>query len=308
MLDNILTALWLALAPAVLWAVPRTRRMTGDWMTALRNVPPGCLVTFLLPVLAYFCLDFLGNEKELFILRRVWHPFWIGVFSILAGLGLIAFLNRVSHSRHPPERKTSFLPYVAVYVFYAVTAIVLSTLISFAVMMRNSSGFRGNWRTSLLPPENGVRVAFQQAAIHPFLAEYDYRLRFRSGSSEEYHALQTNTGGRTHFNLYRLKDGRLLFSDKDHDYLVDVPSRKIDYLFRQGGKLYTVPYPNCRFYSCGRSESGGVVEFTFDGKTVKASPVDPALLEGKTYYGCLTDDFYSASEKGETPVEKRNPF
>ena len=308
MLDNILTALWLALAPAVLWAVPRTRRMTGDWMTALRNVPPGCLVTFLLPVLAYFCLDFLGNEKELFILRRVWHPFWIGVFSILAGLGLIAFLNRVSHSRHPPERKTSFLPYVAVYVFYAVTAIVLSTLISFAVMMRNPSGFRGNWRTSLLPPENGVRVAFQQAAIHPFLAEYDYRLRFRCGSSEEYRVLQTNTGGRTHFNLYRLKDGRLLFSDKDHDYLVDVPSRKIEYIFQHGGKLYTVPYPNCRFYSCGRSESGGVVEFTFDGKTVKASPVDPALLEGKTYYGCLTDDFYSASEKGETPVEKRNPF
>ena len=308
MLANILTALWLALVPAVLWAVPRTRRMTGDWMTALRNVPPGCLVTFFLPVLAYFCLDFLGNEKELFVLRRVWHPFWSGVFSILAGLGLIAFLNRVSHSRHPPERKTSFLPYVAVYVFYAVTAIVLSNLISFAVMMRNVSGFRGNWRTSLLPPENGVRVAFQQAAIHPFLAEYDYRLRFRSGSSEEYRALQTNTGGRTHFNLYRLKDGRLLFSDKDHDYLVDVPSRKIEYLFQHGGKLYTVPYPNCRFYSCGRSESGGVVEFTFDGKTVKAFPVDPALLEGKTYYGCLTDDFYPASEKAETPVEKRNPF
>ena len=308
MLDNILTALWLALAPAVLWVVPRTRRMTGDWMTALRNVPPGCLVTFLLPVLAYFCLDFLGNEKELFVLRRVWYPFWSGVFSILAGLGLIAFLNRISHCKHPPERKTSFLPYVAVYVFYAVTAIVLSNLISFAVMMRNVSGFRGNWRTSLLPPENGVRVAFQQAAIHPFLAEYDYRLRFRSGSSEEYRALQTNTGGRTHFNLYRLKDGRLLFSDRDHDYLVDVPSRKIDYLFRHGGKLYTVPYPNCRFYSCGRSESGGVVEFTFDGKTVKAFPVDPALLEGKTYYGCLTDDFYPASEKAETPVEKRNPF
>ena len=308
MFANILTALWLALVPAVLWAVPRTRRMTGDWMTALRNVPPGCLVTFLLPVLAYFCLDFLGNEKELFVLRRVWYPFWSGVFSILAGLGLIAFLNRISHCKHPPERKTSFLPYVAVYVFYAVTAIVLSNLISFAVMMRNVSGFRGNWRTSLLPPENGVRVAFQQAAIHPFLAEYDYRLRFRSGSSEEYRALQTNTGGRTHFNLYRLKDGRLLFSDKDHDYLVDVPSRKIEYLFRHDGRFYAVPYEHHEFRSCGRLESGGAVEFTFDGKTVKASPVDPALLEGKTYYGCLTDDFYSASEKGETPVEKRNPF
>ena len=102
MLDNILTALWLALVPAVLWAVPRTRRMAGDWMTALRNVPPGCLVTFLLPVLAYLCLDFLASEKELFSLRRVWHPVWIGVFSIFAGLCLIVLLNHISHCSMRP--------------------------------------------------------------------------------------------------------------------------------------------------------------------------------------------------------------
>jgi len=53
-----------------------------------------------------------------------------------------------------------------------------------------------------------------------------------------------NPGGRTLFNLYRLKDGRLLFRDKDWDYLVDVSKQQVFWLKSAEGKLYTAQIPN----------------------------------------------------------------
>ncbi len=48
MFHEIIVLLWLAVLPAILWAIPKTRRMTGSWITALKTVPLGCLTIWLL--------------------------------------------------------------------------------------------------------------------------------------------------------------------------------------------------------------------------------------------------------------------
>lgn len=59
------------------------------------------------------------------------------------------------------------------------------------------------WTTCRLPhPGETPALTFMQKSFHPFLAEYDYRIRIGTGSSSVERWLPTNCGGRTRMNAY----------------------------------------------------------------------------------------------------------
>jgi hypothetical protein len=84
------------------------------------------------------------------------------------------------------------------------------------------------WVECAIPlPDSSYHVTFLQKSIHPFLAEYDYAVRFRTPTlPESERPLPTNTGGPTEMNLYRYppiggEGPYLRLQDKDGEYLVD---------------------------------------------------------------------------------------
>ena len=56
MVGNVLSILVWLVIPAVLWAIPRTRRMTGNWIVALKSVPVGCAAVTVVMALALGCV------------------------------------------------------------------------------------------------------------------------------------------------------------------------------------------------------------------------------------------------------------
>ena len=152
------------------------------------------------------------------------------------------------------------------------------------------------WRTN-------EKIAFGAKSIHPFLAEYDYKLRFVNAGKRSSQWLFTNTGGRTHFNIYALKDGRFLFRETYWDYLVDPAKHNVSRLVKFEGKLFAAIIPNENINSWGgpyRRENKIYMDF---GKhTVQAEDVS-GCLDGMKYRGCILDRFYSAKEKPEQTIE-----
>ncbi len=67
----------------------------------------------------------------------------------------------------------------------------------------------GDWRHRHILTANSTDMSFEGRPIHPFLAEYDYRLSFTRDGKTKQTMLFTNTGGNTHFNLYMLENGCL---------------------------------------------------------------------------------------------------
>ena len=153
-------------------------------------------------------------------------------------------------------------------------------VLSFACSLMDSDG-KGDWRTAWLPREGNTGIAFQEQPIHPFLAEYNYRLRFSRDGELTCQLLLTNTGGRTKFNVYRLKDGRLMFRDKMWDYLVDVlgPECRVFRVEPFEDKLYAARIPNEKIDSWAfvpaRKDDGLVMEM--GGQTVPAEDVTGIL-------------------------------
>lgn len=309
MFEEIIICVSLAIVPVLLWAIPKTRRMTGTWLTALKTVPLGCLTAFLIPTLLYGIVRFINNWREPFPVRNLGHIqlyYLLGIVAIalVVGILLTVYLVRFIWHRYHVEGKRSMLPFLLIVFLLVMSTIVLSVAIPIVQYHNDMSNYRRGWIAFVLPTENDVKIAFEQHPIHPFLAEYNYRLHFKHNGKTEYRDLQTNTGGRTFFNIYRLQDGRLYFVDKDNEYIVDTAKQEILYIIRDQAKLYVVPYPQIKFSSWGwRMESGRML-FHHDDQKTEAHPVSVNLSE-KTYYGCITNDFYSAAERAEEPIERR---
>jgi hypothetical protein len=102
-----------------------------------------------------------------------------------------------------------------------------------------------------------------------------------------------------------LKDGRLLFRDKDWDYIVDGQNVKVYRLEFHGGKQYTVPVPNEEINSWGSlEERNGKIVMCMGRHNIPAEEVS-GILDGMIYYGCIKNKFYPASEKPEEQIQKR---
>jgi len=307
MFEIIITCLFLAALPVLLFSIPKTRRMTGSWITAWKTVPLGCLVTFLIPTLVYETVKIMRHFFELLPVQyfRQW-PFQFG----LAGFGLVfGILTIISFSRwiwrkYHAEGKRSWLPFPVVFFVFAIGTVVLSILFLLFHLIMNVADYRDQWEMFELPMEKKVQIAFEQCGLHPFLAEYNYRFRFKRDGKTEYRNLQTNTGGRTYFNVYRLKDGRLYFVDKDSRYIVDPSKEDILYVHEENKRFWAVPYPQEKITSWGwNKEESGKMIFEFNNSRIEAKALSDEL-DGKVYYGCITNDFYSAKEKKEHPISK----
>ena len=300
--DLIFTALMLIL-PTVLWIVPETRRKNDNWIIALKTAPVGILVAFwigtLLSKIAWIVSDRQERDYEppILIILAV---SLIAAFLVIIPGGL--FIKR----KFRMEKKYNPLPSVLLFVLALPPAILAATLISCAGDFMQDD-YEGEWVSIWLPREGNTGIAFQEQSIHPFLAEYNYRLCFSRDGERSYQLLLTNTGGRTLFNVYRLKDGQLLFRDKMWDYLVDVlgPECRVLRVEPFEDKLYAAQIPNELFKSWSfvpERKDGGIVMEMGD-HTVPAEDVT-GILDGMTYYGCIEDRFYPAEQKPEQKIEK----
>ena len=300
--DLIFTALMLIL-PTVLWIVPETRRKNDNWIIALKTAPVGILVAFwigtLLSKIAWIVSDRQERDYEPPILI-------ILAVSLIAAFLVIILGGLFIKRKFRMEKKYNPLPSVLLFVLALPPAILAATLISCAGDFMQDD-YEGEWVSIWLPREGNTGIAFQEQSIHPFLAEYNYRLCFSRDGERSYQLLLTNTGGRTLFNVYRLKDGQLLFRDKMWDYLVDVqgPECRVLRLEPFEGKLYAARIPNELFKSWSfvpERKDGGIVMEMGD-HTVPAEDVT-GILDGMTYYGCIEDRFYPAEQKPEQEIKK----
>ena len=303
MLDDIIFTILLLILPVVLWIVPKTRRNNDNWLIALKTVPPGILVFYWCGELVSKIAWIISERQE----RDYAPPIWI----ILAIALIAAFLVIIPGGlfikrKFGTEKKYNPFPSVLLFVLALPPAILAATLISCAGDLMQSD-YEGEWGSIWLPREENTGIAFQEQSIHPFLAEYNYRLCFSRDGERSYQLLLTNTGGRTQFNVYRLKDGRLLFRDKMWDYLVDVlgPECRVFRVEPFEDKLYAARIPNEKFDSWSfvpeRKDDGIVMEM--GDQTVPAEDVT-GILDGMTYYGCIQDRFYPAWEKPEQEIQK----
>jgi hypothetical protein len=304
MLDKVIVLIVLAVTPVLLWYIPQTRRMTGSFMTALKTVPFGCLTMIFIPFMIYETIMVLGR---FFAVPLHISPFWrigFAVFGMGIGILLIWGVARWSWRKYQAEGKRSWIPFVLLFSALAggtVIFIATSTMIRFA---HSPQDYRGAWQSIQVLEDDKAPLAFEQASIHPFLAEYDYRLRFGGGDKAEYRKLRLNTGGRTYFNLYRLRDGRLFMQDKDSDYIVDPAKREVWFVFSSEGKKYMAPYPNQENAYISWGAMNGEVIFQGGDGEFKAVPLTDEL-DGKEYFGCIEQQFYPAREKSEQPIGKK---
>ena len=289
--------------PAIIaWAVPQLRKQNGNFLIALKTIPTGLLALYLTDkLIAWFyrwlCEYKFENIAKFHISIRLGIPI---LFALLA----ITVSGWIIHRKFRVESRYNPLPSLLMFFPYLLAVCILSTMLSFAALFCGNGTYQGEWRSSYLPQENGVKIAFEAQSIHVMLAEYNYRLRFIRNGQTSYQLLFTNCGGRTHFNLYRLKDGCLLFRDKDWDYIVDVKNVKVYRLASKDGKQYIAPVPNEAIHSWGDPEKrNGKIVMQMGEHAVPAEEV-PGILDGMFYYGCIKDKFYPVTEKPEEQIKK----
>lgn len=291
---------------AIMYLIPKIRKSGGNWATARKAVPPGCLVSIIFSALLWGGWMFLNNRFGPFPVSRI-AVLFLSLAILSAGLcaGLVAMILIASRLRRKfpqqPERKSN-LPCFFLYLKLGIICFLFVFLIPFLYEIFSGS-HHGNWRTGRIQEERHTSLAFQERSIHPFLAEYEYRLCFRCGGKEVYRRLMVNSGGRTYFNIYRMKDGRIFFTDKDFDYIVDLRKQEVLLVLTHKEKRYAVLLPNEEVGSWSVSAIDDAVCFRFNEKPCKALPLSNEL-DGKVYLGCFTTAFHSAEEKPEQPIEK----
>jgi len=309
-MDILLASAALAAIPVVLWAVPAFRRRRGRWISPAKTVPCGCLAMLLIPALLWrvWMLHF-GADREPLNRWMLGLSVAVGIAAGIAVIRLAEGLQRrvapAAEEKTPGEgsRRREF--YFATFILCLMLGFggcVAGNVVTYARAMRGN--YRGEWRYTTVLREGKVRVDFGSQSIHPFLAEYNYGLRFDDGQRRSTHFLHVNCGGRTFFNVRRLPDGRLHLADKDAEYLVDPRSRAVLKLIREGRDLYTVPYPDELVTSwSGLCDLNGKKHCDFNLRRVEATPAD-GVLDGEVYFGRITRRFQPAAEAPELPLSE----
>ena len=304
--------------PAVLWGIPRLRRRAGLVITPAKSIPLGCLTMVLVPSALWGLWARLGMDRK--------EPLDTIVLCLCTLLGLLAgvvvfrlaeeLLRRIyrraaeSPETHPGKESDRGIYLVVLFfcILLGMGGCVVGGIVEFNSKFLSKEGCRGDWRYIPLLREHGMKIDFCEQPIHPFLAEYNYRLYFNDGKRTSIHCLHTNCGGRTFFNVYRLPDGRLHLVDKDAEYLVDPKSRAVLRLFRRAGerKFFTAPYPDeeVTSWSTAPFQDKGTWYVDFNHRRVEATPAD-GILDGEIYFGRIADNrFQSAAESPEVPLEE----
>lgn len=299
-MEFLLVVGFLLLPPLVLW---RCKRFCENHPSTIpfRTVPVGCLTMFVAAALFESALHWLFQTV---LERNIPHAVssWVGpvseLLAIVLGLAVIHFLSKRLERGGKTPRKWLFPA-----VFAGLAAIIAALSVLFAVFGFPPSFDKesASWSTIFLPKIQECPIAFEQRPSHPFLAEYDYRIRLGERDNSACFRLWPNTGGRTYLNVYRVSDDKLLLKDKDVSYLVDI-SRKQVYLIGceredDGSKSEirsAIPLSEKPFTTMDND----TVFFT-DGTSSEAIPYDLDLRSCE-YIGCIMDySFYTPDEQPE---------
>ena len=302
LVDIILTVLLLIL-PTVLWIVPETRRNNDNWLIALKTAPLGIIALYWSDELLSKIVRDISERQERDIEISIWIVLavpLIAAFLVIIPGGL--FIKR----KFGTEKK--YNPGLSILLFFLLLppVFIADMILSFACSFADSD-HKGDWRTAWLPREGNTGIAFQEQPIHPVLAEYNYRIRFSRDGEKTYRYLLTNTGGRTLFNVYRLKDGRLLFRDKDWDYLVDArgPECRVLRLEPFEDRLYAAQVPNVEIDTwSGPFRKNDEIVMEMGDQTVPAEDVT-GILDGMT---CRTPKDLTAFPPDKAPVKTGQGF
>ena len=305
MLFDLIFSLFLLLLPAILWIVPKTRYCNGSWIIALKTFPIGMIAGILTDDLLNLLIRLISEWRN----ENIAFPNWL-MFSVplLAAFLTMILLGLLIDRKFGTEKRYNPLPSILLFILLLPIVLLTYTISSIAFNIFEYRIKRENyhfeWQSIYLPQKGNTRIVFEQQSIHPFLAEYNYRLRFASGGKTFYQRLFTNCGGRTHFNLYRLKNGSLLFRDKDWDYLVDASKQKVFRLEMLDGKLYAAEVPNEELHSWGGPEQRNGKTVMQMGKYQVPAEDVTGLLDGMKYYGTIRRKFHSSAKKPEQKITK----
>lgn len=225
----------LGAVPLLLCLLPDTRNCSDNWIVTLKIVP-AALIVFLI------------------LLRLLWllpGP-WDYVIAIAAGVFTMYRLGKFLQKKAQAENRFSFLPMIVIlpgYIALTVFLIFVSWLVIFFTDLADGVLQSDRQISPLLRTEN-TQIDLETIPTHPFLAEYEYRIRVSQNGTERIWHLIPNTGGHTDFGLFQLKDGRHLLRNKDADYILDSRNGSILLLGSFNGNFYTVPLPG------GKIDSG----------------------------------------------------
>lgn len=203
----------------IAWVISLSKNFKGEWSIAFRFVPPICALMALAAILSFsllfppvFSLNLNHTAKSILIISIL---FLIPIFISILGYYINNFIYYKLYKKYYFDLKyiktTSFIVFILSGILSIFIAGIYSFLFLFSLLPDSIY-----WDNINIPADKNF--TFQQRATHPFLAEYDYRLKFKSGKIL---GMFCNTGGKTEFNLYTLKDGKILMVDKEHSYIVD---------------------------------------------------------------------------------------
>ena len=127
----------LLMLTAVLWAVPKTRRMPGIMMTGWKTMPAGCALVLLVPVLGILLMDlvitlfsldrFDSSLGKFLVIASI--PFFWFPLGIVAAILTVAWLCRVLQKKYQAEIDcTSFVFTGLMVLFYSWIFLIVCNL------------------------------------------------------------------------------------------------------------------------------------------------------------------------------------
>ena len=301
-LEDIILIVLLVIFEAILWIIPKTRKKNGNIIIAFKTFPLGMIAFLLSRHLIQKTVRLISDLRmENISISPNWQ-FSIALFLTIAVIIVSGiFIKRYwgDDKKYDPLPSLGcfallFIPTAAFSMFLAVMTLGFSISKDFTP---------GEWGTEWLNLGTKEKIAFENQSISPFLAEYNYRLCFVKAGKSHRQWLFVNTGGRTHFNIYRLADGRFLFREKMWDYLVDDGKMQVYRLANFEGKLYAALIPNEYVNSWGGPEKAGdKTVMSFNHHEVPAIDVT-GIFDNMKYCGCIKDRFYSPQERPESVID-----
>ncbi len=317
-LETILITLALLLPPIVLWRC-RSFCERHPSTVAFRTVPLGCLTMFLLTLLYSVAVPWFYHsilKENLPHLLDTLKELPSLLVAVPVGIAVIILLSK----RYNKKEELHGCLYPLVFIGSLMVALAISCFCAWGYILFDVKQ-NSNWYPIFLPRLSDCVVLFEQRPSHPFLAEYDYRIRLESGDGAVTFRLWPNTGGSTFVNVYQLAEDKLLLKDKDTSYIVDATKKQVylvdcqdDFSKYQGtGIRFAVPLSSKRISSLGRSMPFSQSEFWKnpnspeqylsvdfeDNTTARAIPYE-ADLQHRKYMGCVMDhSFYTPDQQPE---------
>lgn len=162
-----------------------------------------------------------------------------------------------------------------------------ANIVGWELSERKSDGEDG-WRSSPITEQIPFAVEYRNA--HPFLAEYDKRIVFKSGKKI---GVRTDTGGGGPFAVYALDDGRFYLADgldcdfMRHDYRVSVDTEKVE--INLYGVWAEIPDGTKEVCGMGSDYSLSVKTGTDEDRYVQIEHVEPIgkTLDGRRFLGYI---------------------